>query len=183
MSCLIGGPALVQAQPVGGVGLNDASSEPPAGAPTSEDDSTEDDSTVVDEADSPWSAGVSAEDRRTARALLREGSRLYLVPLYAKAAEQYEAALRKWKHPAIYYNLALTQRNLGKEIDARENLEHALKYGEKGLGTKRFGEAQKQLADVSRLLGWLQVTCQTFDAEVTLDGATLFGGPGRYQGW
>jgi hypothetical protein len=183
---LIGDLALAQAQPAsGGPAAGGSTPTPPGNAPalTEDDSSSEDDSTLVDDPDSPWSQDVSAEDRRAARALLREGARLYMVPLYAKAAEQYVAALRKWKHPAIYYNLALTQRNLGKESDARENLEHALQYGEKGLGPKRFGEAQKQLAAVKRLLGRLRVTCKIPGAEVTLDGVTIFTGPGKYEGW
>jgi hypothetical protein len=174
-----------RAQPASGTGSDEASSAPSAGDPASTDDdsSSEDDSTLIDDPNSPWSQGVSVEDRRAARALLREGARLYMVPLYEKAAEQYIAALRKWKHPALYYNLALTQRNLGKESDALENLERALKYGEQGLGPKRFREAQKQLADVKRLLGRLRVICKVPGAEVTLDGVTLFIGPGSYEGW
>jgi len=176
---------LARAQPANGPASNESSPAPPGGEPTSTDDdsSSEDDSILIDDPNSPWSQGVSAEDRRAATALLREGTRLYLIPLYARAAEQYEASLRKWRHPGIYYNLALTQRNLGKEIDALKSLEHALEYGEKGLAPKRFREAQKQLADVKRLLGQLRVTCRIPGAEVTLDGVTLFIGPGSYEGW
>lgn len=169
---------LARAQPASGPASNGE-----APTPDDDDSSSEDDSILVDDPSSPWSQGVSAEDRRAATALLREGTRLYLIPLYPKAAEQYAAALRKWKHPGIYYNLALTQRNLGKEGDALENLERALQYGERGLGPQRFREAQKQLAAVKRLLGRLRVTCRVPGAEVTLDGVTLFTGPGSYEGW
>lgn len=177
--------AFVHAQPASEPASNEGGLTPPGDEPTSidGDSSSDNDSFVVDNAGSPWSQGVSSEDRHAARALLREGARLYLVPLYAKAAEQYAAALRKWKHPAIYYNLALTQRNLGKEVDARENFEHALKYGEGPLGAKRFRDAQKQLAEVNRLLGRLRVICRTPGAEVALNGVTLFIGPGSYEGW
>jgi len=176
---------LARAQPASGPTSSESSPAPPVGEPTPADDdsSSEDESILVDDPSSPWSQGVSAEDRRAARALLREGTRLYLIPLYAKAAEQYAEALRKWKHPGIYYNLALAQRNLDKESDALESLQHALQYGEKGLGPTRFRQAQKQLADVKRMLGRLRVTCHVPGAEVTLDGVTLFIGPGSYEGW
>lgn len=176
---------LARAQPASGSASTDSSPAQPGDDPASIDDvsSSENDSILVDEPNSPWSQGVSTEDRRAAIALLREGTRLYLIPLYAKAAEQYAAGLRKWKHPGIYYNLALTQLSLGKESDALESLEHALQYGEPGLGPKRFLEAQKQFADVKRLLGRLRVTCRIPGAEVTLDGVTLFIGPGSYEGW
>lgn len=176
---------LARAQPASEPASTESSPAPTKDEPASTDDdsSSENDSILVDEPNNPWSQGVSTEDRRAAIALLREGTRLYLIPLYAKAAEQYAAGLRKWKHPGIYYNLALTQLNLGKESDALDSLEHALQYGEKGLGPKRFREAQKQLADVKRSLGRLRVTCRIPGAEVTLDGVTLFIGPGSYEGW
>jgi tetratricopeptide (TPR) repeat protein len=160
--------------------------------PTSESVSTDDEPTstddepiVIDDADAnvPWSQGVAAEERQAARKLFLEGNRLFRVPLFAKAAEQYAAALSKWKHPAFYFNLALAQLNLGKEIEAHESLEHALEHGEKPLGAEQFEEAQKQLAEVKRQIGRIRVTCRTPGAEVTLDGATLFIGPGSFEGW
>lgn len=188
LGALIAGLLFVQgvARAQSASALPDASGSSPAAPDATspdEEGTTEDDSVLVDDKDSPWSRGVSAEDRRAARAMIREGARLYLIPLYAKAAEQYMAALRKWKHPGIYYNLALTQRNMGKESDALENLERALEYGVEGLGSKRFIEAQKQLAALKRLLGRLRVVCRTPGVEVTLDGVIIFTGPGSFEGW
>jgi tetratricopeptide (TPR) repeat protein len=135
------------------------------------------------EPDQPWNRGVSAESRWTARERFLEGNRLFRIPLFAKAAEQYAVALGQWKHPAFYFNLALAQLNLGKEVEAHESLQHALAYGEAPLGAEQFREAQKQLQEVERQLGQIRVTCQTPGAEVTLDGVTLFIGPGSYRGW
>jgi len=149
-----------------------------------EDAASANDKTIVtDDDNKPWSQGVSAEERKVARKLFLEGNRLFRIPLFAKAAEQYMAALSKWKHPAFYFNLALAQLNLSKEIDARENLERALQHGEEPLGVEQYQEAQKQLKEVRRQLGQLRVICRTPGAEVTLDGVTLFIGPGSYQGW
>ena len=138
---------------------------------------------MSDDADTPWSYGVSVEVRGSARKLFLEGNRLFRVPLFARAAEQYTAALSQWKHPAFYFNLALAQINLGKEIEARESLEHALAHGQDPLGKEQFKEAQKQLEEVNRQLGRIHVICHTPGAEVTLDGVTLFIGPGNYEGW
>lgn len=146
-------------------------------------ESNEDEAVVVEDDNKPWSQGVPIETRKIARKTFLEANRLFRIPLFAKAAEQYMAALSKWRHPAFYFNLALAQLNLSKEIEARENLERALQYGEGPLGEKQFKEAQKQLKEVSRKLGQLHVTCRTPGAEVTLDGVTLFVGPGSYQGW
>jgi hypothetical protein len=139
--------------------------------------------TVVGGDDKPWSRGIPVERREAARALFLEGNRLFKVPLFSKATEKYTAALAAWKHPAFYFNLALAQLNLGQDVEARDNLEQALKQGEEPLGTEQFNEAKKQLQEVEGHLGRLRVSCQTQGAEVTLDGATLFTAPGSYEGW
>ncbi|HMG21017.1 MAG TPA: hypothetical protein VK607_06855, partial [Kofleriaceae bacterium] len=48
--------------------------------------------------DKPWNRGVPLADRQAARDLFLEGNRLFKIPLFARAAENYAAALRKWKH-------------------------------------------------------------------------------------
>lgn len=133
--------------------------------------------------DRPWNRGVPLEARHAARDLFLEGNRLFRVPLFVQAAEKYTAALARWKHPAFYFNLAVTQLNLGQELEARNNLEQAIKHGAEPLGADEFNEAQKQLRDVERQLGRIRITCQLAGAEVTLDGATVFTGPGSYQTW
>jgi PEGA domain len=133
--------------------------------------------------DRPWNRGVPLEARRAARDLFLEGNRLFRVPLFVQAAEKYTAALARWKHPAFYFNLAVTQLNLGQELEARNNLEQSIKHGAEPLGADEFNEAQKQLRDVERQLGRIRITCQLAGAEVTLDGSTVFTGPGSYQGW
>jgi len=131
----------------------------------------------------PWNQGVSAADRAAARELFLEGNRRFRIPLFTKAAERYVAALSKWRHPAFYFNLALAQLNLNLEVEARENLEHALQYGKEPLGAEQFQEAQKQLREVEHQLGRIRVSCQSEGAKVTLDGVMLFTGPGSYEGW
>jgi hypothetical protein len=139
--------------------------------------------TLAGDDDKPWNKGVPVETREAARALLLEGNRLFKVPLFARAAEQYTLALSKWKHPAFYFNLALAQLNLGQEVEAHDNLKEAIRQGEEPLGAEQFQEAQKQLQELERQLGRIRVTCPTPGAEVTLDGAPLFTGPGSYEGW
>ena len=137
---------------------------------------------LVDDDGKPWSQGVSLETRQAARELFLEGNRRFRIPLFARAAEKYTAALARWKHPAFYFNLALAQLNLGQDVEARESLEHALQYGEEPLGAAQFLEARRQLQELERQLGWIRVTCRTRGAEVTLDGVRLFTGPGSYRG-
>jgi tetratricopeptide (TPR) repeat protein len=131
----------------------------------------------------PWNKGITEETRAAARDAFLEGNRLFKIPLFSQAVEKYSEAIEKWKHPAFYFNLAIAQINLGQYLEARENLERALRYGAEPLRADRFEEAKKQLVEVERHLGRIRVSCPTPGAEVTLDGATLFTGPGNREVW
>ncbi|HET7502051.1 MAG TPA: hypothetical protein VFK02_13635 [Kofleriaceae bacterium] len=133
--------------------------------------------------DKPWNRGVSHESRQVARDLFLEGNRLFRVPLFGRAAEQYAAALHKWRHPAFYFNLALAQLNAGQEVEARDNLERALVYGEEPLGAEQYQEAQKQLRELEAQLGRIRIRCATPGTEVRLDGIAVLPHPGSYVGW
>lgn len=133
--------------------------------------------------DMPWNKGVPEETRTAAREAFLEGNRLFKIPLFSRAVEKYNEAIDKWKHPAFYFNLAIAQINLGQYLEARESLVQALKYGQEPLRDDRFQEAKKQLVEVEHHLGRIRVTCPTLGAEVTLDGATLFTGPGTHEAW
>lgn len=170
---LIHGPASLEAQPSN-------TPDPPQAAQPGPPQS---DPLATDASDKPWSQGVSPENRKAARPLFLEGNRLFQIPLFKQAAEKYAAALVKWKHPAIYMNLALAQLNSDREAEAHDNLEHALEYGEEPLGAAQFQEARRQLEDLNYQLGRIRVTCRTRGALVTLDGVPLFTGPGSYEGW
>lgn len=138
---------------------------------------------VINGPDKPWSKGISIEKRAAAKELFSKGNELFMQMLFARAAERYTAALGMWRHPAIYFNLGIAQLNLGKDVEARESLEMALKYGQEPLGEKAYQVAQSQLQEVERQLGRIRVICRTPGAEVTLDGAKLFVGAGSYEGW
>ena len=138
---------------------------------------------AVDGDDKPWNHGVPLATRQQARELFLEGNRLFYIPLYTRAAEKYLAALEKWKHPAFYFNLALTQLSLGQEVVAHDNLKQAVQHGAEPLGALQFAEAAKQLAELEQHLGRIRVVCSTPGAEVTLDGTALFVAPGNREVW
>jgi tetratricopeptide (TPR) repeat protein len=131
----------------------------------------------------PWNKRVPENTRAAAREAFMEGNRLFKIPLFSRAVEKYSEALDKWKHPAFYFNLAIAQINLGQWLEARENLERAMKYGPDPLQEDRFEEARKQLVEVERHLGRIRVSCPTPGAEVTLDAVTLFAGPDHREVW
>src|SRR5690606_8817981 len=81
------------------------------------------------EAERPWAAGVSAAKQKAALLKFREANELLNQGLFARASEQDKIALADWKHPAIYYNLALALMNVDQPIEAYESLEQAIVYG------------------------------------------------------
>jgi hypothetical protein len=130
-----------------------------------------------------WNVGVDPDTRAAARAIFLEGNRLFKIPLFSQAVEKYGEALARWRHPAFSFNLALTLINLGRYLEARDQLVRAIAYGPAPLRADRFAEAQKQLVEVERHLGRLHVRCAVAGAEVALDGAKLFTGPGERTLW
>jgi hypothetical protein len=131
----------------------------------------------------PWNKGVPQDVRATAREAFLEGNRLFKIPVFSRAVEKYAEAIDRWKHPAFYFNLAIAQINLGAWLEARDNLERAMKYGPEPLRADRFEEARKQLIEVEHHLGRIRVSCPTQGAEVRLDGVALFNGPGQREVW
>lgn len=179
VACLLCSYASLRAQPVSAP-VPTADETTQAGSDPAHDNETV---VVNDDPDRPWVQGVPLESRVAARELFLEGYRLAELSAYRGAADKFTAALAQWKHPSFYFNLGLAQLHLGQEVEARENLVNALKYGEAPLGAEYFREAQKRLQDLSRQLGRLRVTCRTPGAAVTLDGVTIFIGPGTHERW
>jgi tetratricopeptide (TPR) repeat protein len=133
--------------------------------------------------DMPWNRGVAEAMRAQAREVFLEGNRLFKIPLFSQAVEKYGEAIDKWKHPAFYFNLAIAEINLGRYLEARDHLVRSMEHGSGPLRADRFAEAKKQLVEVEHHLGRIRVRCPTSDAEVTLDGGTLFTGPGIRDVW
>lgn len=133
--------------------------------------------------DMPWNRGVPADTRTAAREVFLEGNRLFKIPLFSQAVEKYGEAIAKWKHPAFYFNLALTLINLGRYLEARDSLVRATEYGAEPLREDRYEEARKQLVEVEKHLGRIRVTCEIPGVEVMLDGARLMVGPGERVVW
>jgi len=134
-------------------------------------------------ANASWNNGISIETRQSAREIFLEGNRLFRAPLFARAIEQYRAALTRWRHPAFYFNMGLAQLNLGQDLEAHETLGLAIQNGPEPLGADRFQDAKKQIQDIEQRLGRLHIQCSTSGAEVALDGVPLFAGPGSWEGW
>src|SRR5439155_14486907 len=98
-----------------------------------------------------------------------------------KAAERFKDALKHWDHPAIHYNLALAQMNIDQPIEARSNLEAAMRFGAAPLQTKeKFDNAKAYLLLVDKTLADVEVSCEKSGAKVSIDGQQVFIAPGKY---
>lgn len=129
----------------------------------------------------PWAAGVSKEQQGKALITFREGNAQLNDGLFARASETYKNALNFWKHPAIYYNLALALMNLDQPIDAYQSLEKAIVYGPAPLDKDKFEHAKEYMLLLEKQIANVEVTCDKAGAEVSVDGKKVFVGPGVYR--
>ena len=115
--------------------------------------------------------------------LFEEGNKLFEDSQHAAALAKYREALKVWDHPAIRYNAAVALINLDQPLVAYENLELALKYGEAPLAPETYLQAVTYRKLLRGQLAELKVACAEPDAEVTLDGTSLFIAPGEASRW
>lgn len=129
----------------------------------------------------PWACGVSQTNQSKALVLFTEGNSLVNSTLFANAVEKYREALKYWKHPAIYYNLALAMIFLKDPVNVYRALEKAVVYGPKPLGKENFDHANKYRQLIKSQLSWLNISCNQPGARVSLDNEELFVCPGRKE--
>lgn len=129
----------------------------------------------------PWAKGVSASEQQTALALFKEGNALLRDSLFPKAVAKYKEALEHWKHPAIYYNLALALVNLDQPLEIYDALEAAMQYGAAPLDADKFDRAKGYKLLVEKQIGNVEYTLDVNGATLVLDGKEVFTGPGTYK--
>jgi tetratricopeptide (TPR) repeat protein len=147
-------------------------------APEPDDAPMGDDPSPDRSADAPWAIGVAADDKSQAVALFEEGNRFFERSQYAQALQRYRSAIEHWDHPAIRGNIAVSLINLDQAVEAYENIELALKYGDAPFDQSIYNQLVTNRKLLLGQLGQLEVECEQSDAEVTLDGQFLFRGPG-----
>ncbi|QRN98803.1 hypothetical protein JRI60_07165 [Archangium violaceum] len=156
--------------------------EPPVAAQPSTLDAPTADTAAEPLRERPWAKGVPKEKQDSALELFREGNTLLKESVFVPAADKYRKALALWDHPAIHYNLALVLMNLDQPIEVHEHLVAALRYGPDPLEKEKFEYARNYKTLIEKQLARVDITCETPGATVTMDGQTLFTGPGRYAG-
>ncbi len=131
--------------------------------------------------DNPWSVGASAEEQAAALDLYSKGNIEFENARFEKAIELYLEAIAHWDHPAIRYNMAVAYNNLGQLLEAEDNLERALRYGEEPLGHTIYLHGIEYQRNFESRLARVKISCKEPDTQVRLDGRIVFVGPGAIE--
>jgi hypothetical protein len=130
-------------------------------------------------AEDEWAKGVPADKQKQANALFAEANDLLARQSHAPALEKYRAALALWDHPLIRFNAAYAEIRLDRILEAAEDLDKALKFGQAPFPTK---ELYQQALDYQTLIkgrvGDVAVSCTQAKVHVSLDGKPWFNCPG-----
>ena len=121
----------------------------------------------------PWSQGVSEEQKAQAKQLLDAGNLLLVQNKNVEALDKYAAAVAVWDHPAIRFNMVRCLIQLGRELEAYDNLELALKYGAAPLEDEIYNEAQRYQKLLRMRVGNIKVTCAQEGVKLAIDGQPL----------
>ena len=145
----------------------DPTPPPPPPAPASES------------AGKPWAEGVPADVQAKATALYDEGNELFAQQAQNPALEKYKQAIALWEHPKIRYNMAVTEIRLDKVLDAADDLEKALKWGDQPFTKTDYQNALDYQALLKGRIGYIEIECNEPGGHVFFDGKPWFDAPGK----
>ncbi|HTJ45229.1 MAG TPA: tetratricopeptide repeat protein [Kofleriaceae bacterium] len=128
--------------------------------------------------DAPWAAGVSDDQKAKAQTLLEQGNAQFVEHRYTDALQTYQAAVAVWDHPAIRFNIVRCLVQLGRTLEAYDNLELALRYGKAPLEESVYEEALGYQKLLEGQIAEVHVRCTQPDVQVALDAKPLFTCPG-----
>lgn len=119
--------------------------------------------------DAPWAVGVTDEQKRVANTLLADGNTLFVAEKYADALAKYTEATRSWDHPAIRFNMVRCLIQLGRTLDASDEMERALRYGAKPLEDNVYTEALGYQKLLANQVGTVELVCTQPKVVLRLD--------------
>jgi hypothetical protein len=129
----------------------------------------------------PWADGVPQAVQDNASNLYEEGNTLFAQQAHAPALEKYKQAIALWDHPLIRFNMAVTEIRLERILEAADNLERSLKYGDKPFKPELYQQALDYQALLKGRVGYIEVSCDQAGARLLLDGKPWFECPKTNQ--
>jgi hypothetical protein len=129
----------------------------------------------------PWAAGVPQEQQDKASALYEEGNQLFAQQAHAPALEKYRAAIALWDHPLIRFNMAVTEIRLDRVLEAADDLEKALRYGDQPFTKENYQSALDYQALLKGRVGYVEASCDQAGAHLLIDGKPWFDCPGTQK--
>jgi hypothetical protein len=132
-------------------------------------------------ADDPWAAGVPLDHQKQANHLFAEANQLFAQQAHAPALEKYKQAIALWDHPLIRFNMAVTEIRLDRILDAAEDLDRALRYGNTPFTPELYQEALDYQALVKKQVGVIAASCDQRDVHIQLDGKPWLSCPGKQE--
>ena len=143
------------------------SAQPLVGQPTSDQDVK------------PWAVGVVQAEQAAALQLYGEGNAEFQAEHFDAALTKYSEALKHWDHPAIHFNMTVCLINLDRPLEAKDHLEKALRFGEEPLGHAMYSQGLTYRHSLDGQIARVKIVCAEPGTVVSLDGASLFTGPGE----
>jgi hypothetical protein len=128
-----------------------------------------------------WSKGVPQEVQDKANKLYEEGNTLFAQQAHAPALDKYKQAVALWDHPLIRFNLAVTEIRLDRVLEAAEDLEQSLRYGDKPFKPELYQQALDYQTLVKGRVGFIEASCDQANAHMLLDGKPWFNCPGKQK--
>ena len=132
-------------------------------------------------AEDEWAKGVSSQTQTKANALFAEGNQLFAQQAHAPALAKYKEAIALWDHPLIRFNMAVTEIRLDRILEAAEDLDKALRYGQKPFTPELYQQALDYQTLVKGRVGDVAASCEQTDVHVLLDGKPWFSCPGTQK--
>ncbi|HEY5951155.1 MAG TPA: hypothetical protein VIV40_36940 [Kofleriaceae bacterium] len=117
-----------------------------------------------------WAQGVPQDVQDKAKALYEEGNTLFAQQAHAPALAKYKEAIALWEHPLIRFNMAVTEIRLDRILEAADDLEKALKYGDKPFKPELYQQALDYQSLVKGRVGYIEATCDQTATRLLLDG-------------
>jgi len=129
----------------------------------------------------PWSQGVPQDKQTQASALYEQGNQLFAQQAHAPALAKYKEAIALWDHPLIRFNMAVTEVRLERILDAADDLERALRYGDKPFKPELYQQALDYQALLKGRVGFVEASCDQPNARLLLDGKPWIDCPGTQK--